>query len=235
MLSSLKKDYNALVVGGTGGIGAAITAKLQADPACASVVPLSRSSDPGIDFSEPTTLERAANALSSQGTEFHSLIIATGRLTTSQGVGPEKAFDHLTHETMTELFEVNAIGPALALKAFLPLMSRHERCLIATLSARVGSIGDNGLGGWISYRASKAALNQITHTAAIETRRRNDKSVCVALHPGTIPTGLSEPYARNRFTHSPEDCASNLLSVLNHLPPEKTGGFYDYAGKEIPW
>lgn len=235
MLSSLKQGYHALVVGGSGGIGSAIAARLKSDPQCAGVVALSRSSAPRIDFGNPSTLENAARELSARGTTYQCLIIATGALTTSGGAGPEKAFDQLTHETMTELFNVNTIGPALALKAFLPLISRRERCLVVTLSARVGSIGDNGLGGWISYRASKAALNQITRTAAIELKRRNDQSVCVALHPGTIPTRLSEPYARGRFTHSPDDCAHNLLSVLDLLSADQTGGFYDYAGKEIVW
>ncbi|MEO0914728.1 MAG: C factor, cell signaling protein, partial [Pseudomonadota bacterium] len=115
------------------------------------------------------------------------------------------------------------------------LLARDKRAVFATLSARVGSIGDNRIGGWISYRAAKAAQNQIVRTAAIEMRRRNRESIVVALHPGTVATALSEKYLGRHKSVSPEEAAGNLVRVLHGLTPEHSGGFFDYAGAEIVW
>ena len=235
MLKSLPSPYNAVVLGVPGGIGGAIYEKLSSDSNCEHAFAFSRQTDPAIDYARPETLKAAAKHVEGICGEVHLLIIATGILTAPDGSPPEKAFSHLSGSTMQDMFAVNATGPALALQALMPLLDRKYRTLTATLSARVGSVGDNKLGGWISYRASKAALNQITHTAAIELSRKNRQAVCVALHPGTIETDLSKPYAKNRFTHSTDACAENLLSVLDDLAPEASGGFYDYAGVEIAW
>ena len=235
MLSSISKPYKALIFGSTGGIGQAICSRLENDPDCAQVIGLSRKTDPAIDLTDPTSLEQAAEFVRQKHDEIDALIVATGVLMTNDGSGPEKAFSQIDADYSHQQFAINAIGPALVFKHFMPLLGRKGRKLVATLSARVGSIGDNGLGGWISYRASKAALNQITHTAAIELSRKNKESVCVALHPGTIETDLSRPLANGNFTHTPDECAENLLTVLNNLKPEQTGGFFDYSGESIVW
>ncbi len=235
MSSDRQTPYKAAVIGSTGGIGASVLRRLQDDPDCEIALGYSRSTTPAVDYDAPDTLESVAEDIRDKVGELNLLFIATGILTSPGNISPEKSFSELTPEALKAQFHVNAIGPALALKALMPLLPRNGYCRVGLLSARVGSIGDNSMGGWISYRASKAALNQIAHTAAIELHRRNSDSVCLALHPGTIPTPLSEPYARDRFTHSPDECAENLLRVLQEASPDQTGGFYDYDGKEIVW
>lgn len=225
--------YSALVIGASGGIGSSIAATLDADPACRAVIRLSRSGN-GLDLGSEQSVAAAAERLTSDGESFELIINASGVLEID-GTPPEKAFRNVKAETMQRAFAVNSTGAALALKYFMPLMARKRRSVFATLSARVGSIGDNRLGGWVSYRASKAALNQIVRCAAIEYERINPESVIVALHPGTIKTPLTEKYANGRYTASPEESASNLLGVLGGLSPKQTGGFFDYAGKEIEW
>lgn len=193
---------------------------------------MSRSTD-GLDLAEEESVEAASKKLA-DGEGFDLIFNACGILE-ANGAGPEKAFRDIEAEKMARAFAVNAIGAALAFKHFMPLLSRGGPSIFATLSARVGSISDNRLGGWMSYRASKAALNQIVRCAAIEETRRNRESVIVALHPGTIETPLTRNYARGRYTASPQEAAQNLLTVLMQLTPEQSGGFFDYAGKEIPW
>ena len=229
------EQLTAVILGATGGIGRELGHVLRRSAAIANLVELSRSTNPSIDYTRPATLADAAEQVRRQYGEINILLITTGILTSTNGAPPEKSFSQLTENALTSQFLINATGPALSLQAFLPLMPRTGYCRIGILSARVGSIGDNRLGGWIAYRAAKAALNQIIHTAAIELKRTNDQSVCVALHPGTIETELSEPYARGRYTHSQEDCAQNLLNVLGGLSPEQSGGFFDYDAKEIVW
>ncbi len=167
--------------------------------------------------------------------EGFDLVFNAAGVLEANGVAPEKAFRDLDAAAMMRAFAVNAAGTALAFKYFLPFLKRDGRTAFATLSARVGSVGDNRLGGWMSYRASKAALNQIVRCAAIEETRRNKDSVIVALHPGTIETPLTQKYAKGRYTASAETCAQNLLGVLQRLAPEQSGGFFDYAGEAIPW
>lgn len=225
--------YSALVIGASGGIGASLTAALKDDPACRTLTSLSRSKD-GLDISDEKSVGAAAEELHNGGANFNLIINASGILEVD-GAGPEKAFRDINAATMQQAFAVNSIGAALALKYFMPLMARKEKAVFATLSARVGSISDNRLGGWISYRASKAALNQIVRCAAIEYARTNKNSAIVALHPGTIKTPLTEKYARDRYTASPTEAATNLLDVMTNLTPEQSGGFFDYAGKEIAW
>jgi len=228
-----KSPYRALIIGASGGIGAALSDALQSDPGCAGVKTLSRSQG-GVDVTDEATLAAAADELQTSGDGFDVIINATGALEVG-GAGPEKTFRELDPETMTAAFRINSVGAALVLKHFAPLLRREQRSVFATLSARVGSIGDNRLGGWVSYRASKAALNQVVRCAAIEIARTNKKSVVVALHPGTIETALTRKYAKGRYTATPSECAQNLMAVLSSLSAEQSGGFFDYAGKEIPW
>lgn len=149
---------------------------------------------------------------------------------------PEKSWAQLDATQMVQAFAVNAIGPALLMKHFLPLLPTQGPACFASLSAKVGSIGDNRLGGWYSYRASKAALNQLVHTAAIELRRRAPQALCVALHPGTVHSALSQPFAKTGLTvRQPEVAAAELLATLARLTPQDSGGFFSYDGEVLPW
>ena len=137
---------------------------------------------------------------------------------------------------MAQVFAINAIGPALLMKHFLPLLARQGKAVFATLSAKVGSISDNRLGGWYTYRASKAALNQFVHTASIELARRHPAAICVALHPGTVQSALSAPFAKAGLdVRNPDEAASRLLNVLDGLQASDSGGFFNHDGQALPW
>jgi NAD(P)-dependent dehydrogenase (short-subunit alcohol dehydrogenase family) len=151
------------------------------------------------------------------------------------GVGPEKTLRAVTAEGLAAQFAVNAIGPALVMKHALRLMPRDRVAKLAVLSARVGSIGDNHLGGWYGYRAAKAALNQLLRCAAIEAARTHPQSVLVSLHPGTVETGLAPAQRAGHPAMAPEVAAGHLLSVLDRLGPADTGGFFDWKGEVVPW
>ena len=231
LLTSLDPGYSALVIGASGGIGHAIADCLEADPNCSNTVQLSRRDDQ-LDITDEESVRRAADCF--QAMSFDFIVCATGALTID-GVGPEKSIRQISQNAMMNQFAVNAIGPALLLKYFVPLLDRKKRVIFAFLSARVGSIGDNQLGGWISYRSSKAALNQIVHTAAIEVSRANPASVVVAIHPGSVATSLSDPFSSNHERSKPDDAARSVLQVLDGLQPANTGGFFDYDGSSIVW
>lgn len=231
LMPSLSVGYSALVIGASGGIGQAISRQLERDSNCAKVVRLSRRED-GFDVTDENSVSRAADMLKSE--EFDLIVCATGALTLD-GIGPEKSLRHISQSSMMAQFAVNAVGPALVLKHFVSLLARRERVIFAFLSARVGSIGDNALGGWISYRSSKAALNQIVHTAAIEVTRANPSSLLVAVHPGTVETQLSAPFSSGHKRFEPDDAASRILRMLDGLTPDLTGGFFAYDGTSIAW
>ena len=165
------------------------------------------------------------------------VIVASGVLTLEDGTGPERSFKHVQAESMAEVFALNTIGPALVAKHILPLLPRNEPTLFAVLSARVGSIGDNRIGGWHSYRASKAALNMLIRNYAIEMRRTHKQASIIGLHPGTVDSALSEPFQSNlpqgQLT-TPEDAAENLLTVLKSIGPQDSGKVFDWKGEEIP-
>lgn len=229
-MDSLPSGYRALVIGASGAIGAALAHELERDPACAGVVRLSR---PLIDLADPDTIARAAEGAGRYG-PFALVINAAGVLH-GPGFAPEKQLKDLDAAALAQVFAVNAIGPALLFKHFAPLLPAQGRCAMAMLSARVGSIGDNRLGGWYAYRASKAALNQIVRTAAIEIARKRPEAVVLALHPGTVATPLSAPFAAGRSTAAPEAAARALLDVIDRTEPAATGNFYAYDGQPIPW
>lgn len=217
----------ALVIGSSGGIGAALAAELAGR---AEVVGLSRRQD-GLDVTDEASI---AAALSRLEPPFHRIIVATGALEIG-GVAPEKALKALDGATMARHFALNATGPALVLKHALRLMPRDAECRFAALSARVGSIGDNRLGGWHAYRAAKAALNQLIHTAAIEIARSHPRAVVVCLHPGTVATAFTQKYQAQHPTVPPETAAQNLIAVLERLTPQQSGGFFDWQGDAVPW
>ncbi len=217
---------DTLLIGASGGIGAALSKALEPG----RLVTLSRSAD-GLDITDETSIKAAAARLTGP---FVRIIDATGALEID-GRGPEKSLSEVDPEAFARQFALNATGPALLLKHFAPLMASDGPTVFVSLSARVGSIGDNHLGGWYSYRAAKAALNQILRTASIEMRRHNRQSVVAALHPGTVATPLTQRYLGRHKSVAPEEAAQNLLAVIARLQPEHSGGFFDYAMQEIMW
>ena len=179
-------------------------------------------------------MERSASFVATHG-EVRLVIDATGFLHDEQQA-PEKSWRQLDAGRLARAFALNAIGPALIMKHVLPLLPRSGKAVFATLSARVGSIGDNRLGGWYAYRASKAALNQLMRTAAVELTRRAPEALCVALHPGTVATSLSAPFAATGLeVHTAAQAADHLLAVVDGLTADATGGFFDWRGQPVPW
>ena len=231
----------ALVIGAGGGLGAALvqTLSIPGEHGIDGVLCLGRSTQPAIDYSDEASLRNAAAWVAAQcaaeGAELRLLIVASGFLHGAAGQ-PERSWAQLDADYLSEVFRINAIGPALVMKHFLPLLPRQGRCVAGFVSAKVGSIGDNALGGWYGYRAAKAALNQLVKTAAIELKRRNPDALCVALHPGTVDTALSKPFAKAGLKlRSPDVAAKELLSVLAGLEPQQTGSLVDYQGNTLPW
>jgi NAD(P)-dependent dehydrogenase (short-subunit alcohol dehydrogenase family) len=221
-------EKNALIIGASGGIGQALTRALTARGyACTT---LSRSRD-GFDLTDEA---RCSEALTGLPGGYDRVFVASGALEIN-GATPEKTIRHLSAQALMDQFAVNAVGPALILKQAHHLLPRDRASVLAVLSARVGSIGDNRLGGWISYRAAKAAVNQIVHTAAIELARTHKQAVCVSLHPGTVQTEFTRKYVGRHPAVPAEDAARNLLNVMDALTPEQTGQFFDWAGKTVPW
>jgi NAD(P)-dependent dehydrogenase (short-subunit alcohol dehydrogenase family) len=237
---STPRFARAAVIGASGGIGAALAARLAEEGA--AVHALSRRGAAAderlrsarIDVEDEASVARAAEAVAAEG-PLTLAIVASGLLHDA-GIVPEKAFRQIESATMARYFAVNAIGPALVAKHFLPRMERGGRPVFAVLSARVGSIGDNRLGGWYGYRASKAALNMIVRTLAIELARTRPGTICVALHPGTVDTPLSRPFQRNvpegRLFNADES-AARLLDVLAGLEPGDSGGCFAWDGQRI--
>lgn len=229
-MTSLSPGYRAIVIGASGGIGSAIAEALAADPNCGELIRLSRRDD-GLDVTDEVSVAQAAERLEGP---FQLVFCATGGLTID-GVGPEKALRQISADTMMKQFALNALGTALVLKHFSPKLDRRNRSLMGFLSARVGSIGDNRLGGWISYRSAKAALNQIVRTAAVELARTHPETVLAALHPGTVATSLTEGYAAGHSRMPPAESADALLSVLDGLKSGHSGGFFAHDGSAIEW
>lgn len=227
-LSSFSPGLNAVVIGASGGIGAAFADLLEADPQVAQVTRLSRAT--GFDLTDPASIAAAAGALPAPP---DLVIVATGVLH-AEGLAPERDLKHLDAAAFARAFAVNATGPALVAQAFLPLLPKGQKTVFAALSARVGSISDNRLGGWHAYRASKAALNQLIRTLAIEQARKNPDSIVLALHPGTVDTGLSKPFQRNVKTlFSPAESAAHLLGVIDAATPAMSGRLFDWQGLEV--
>jgi NAD(P)-dependent dehydrogenase (short-subunit alcohol dehydrogenase family) len=234
----------AVVIGASGGIGSAFVEALCADSGFTHIFALSRSLQEFedsrvqslfIDLEDETSIANAALACARAG-PCHLLINAVGVLHGPADIKPEKALKELESAKMAKLFALNTIGPALVLKYFAPIMSRDGRAILATLSARVGSITDNQLGGWYTYRATKAALNQIIKTAAIELSIRRKHLICVGLHPGTVRSAMSEPFLANYKANdifSPDFAAQAMLDVLAALEPDDTGRVFAWDGVEI--
>jgi NAD(P)-dependent dehydrogenase (short-subunit alcohol dehydrogenase family) len=234
----------ALVVGG-GGIGAALVAALERrapglerlvtsrQPQAAPALPARRLQ---LDLASEASLARLAETLA-DGPALR-LVINTAGLLQGDGISPEKRLSQVSRQALETSFRVNAFGPLLLAQALEPLLPRQEPCQFASLSARVGSIGDNRLGGWYAYRAAKAAQNQLLRTLALEWRRRLPQACVSLLHPGTTATPLSQPFRANvpsQQLFSPAQAAEHLLDVLEGLTPEQSGGFWAWDGQPIPW
>ena len=231
---------HALVVGASGGLGAAFVSLLAADRRITHVTCWSRSGTPAtgaklsgarIDLMDEATVETAAGNLA----EVDLAIVATGLLHDSDH-GPEKTWRSIDPAAMRRVFEINTIGPAIVAKHVLPRLVRDRRAVFAMLSARVGSISDNRSGGWHSYRASKAALNQIIRCLSIELAVKRPQAICVGLHPGTVDTDLSRPFQSNvaeTRLFTADHAARCLLDVIDGLTPSQSGRLFDWAGMEI--
>lgn len=224
----------AIVIGASGGIGGAIANALEEEGVTVSRFARSMTDDGHIDLEDEASIIAAAAQIAG-GPAPDLVIVATGLLHDGER-GPEKAIDQLDPVWLARNFAVNAIGPTLVAKHLLPLMPRTGRTVFAALSARVGSISDNRMGGWYGYRASKAALNQLIRTLSVEHKRRNDRAIIVGLHPGTVDTPLSRPFQGNvrpggLFT--PDRAAVQLLDVIDGLKAPDTGKLFDWEGKEV--
>lgn len=238
----------AVVIGVAGGVGGALAQAMAAQGRYDAVVGIARRrpddwpEDPArpflaADITDEAQVADVARRVGSLGRPVR-IVVATGLLH-SKGVSPEKNLRMLDPDALTTLFRVNAVAPALIAKHLLPLTPRDRLSVFAALSARVGSISDNRLGGWYGYRASKAALNMLIATLAIEHRRSRPQGICVALHPGTVETRLSEPFRHGAANAAarlkPAECAKALIAVMDGLVPDDTGRFLAWDGRPIEW
>lgn len=234
----------AVVIGASGGIGSALARALAASGRYSTIHGISRTSRAAeseiryhnADIADEASVQQAAASI---GTDepVGLVIIASGLLHEAE-ILPEKALRMLDPAAMARLFAVNTIGPAIIAKHFVPLLPRQRRSIFAALSARVGSIEDNRLGGWYSYRASKAALNQVIRTLAIELKRTRPEAIALALHPGTVATDLSKPFRSDETYEglfSPDDAAANLLKVLDQATQEQSGALLAWDSSRIPY
>ena len=232
-LQSFGKNNVAIVFGSSGGIGAACKRELINSNSFSSVIAFSRDEN-GFDIKSESSIKDSINQINSKE-KIRLAIDATGFLQDNHQK-PEKTFKHFEKNLALHCFHINAIGPLLLMKNLFPHLPRKGKTVFATLSARVGSIGDNRSGGWYSYRASKAALNQFVRTAALELSRTHPEAICVALHPGTVKTDLSKPFLKeNNTAFAPDESAKQLLTVIDNLRNNATGGFFDWLGNNIPW
>ncbi|MGD2128647.1 MAG: SDR family oxidoreductase [Lysobacterales bacterium] len=244
-----------LVIGASRGIGLALVrAQLNDDQAARVIATFRPQRGPGelealadrhdhrllilpLEVTDDSSIEMFARRIGSLEGGFDIAVHAAGFLHEG-GIQPEKTLDHCDRHALRHLFEVNSIGPLMLARALLPLQSRQRRFTFAALSAMVGSIGDNRLGGWYGYRASKAALNQFLRTLANECRVRFPNAAILAVHPGTTDTGLSRPFQRNvprERLYAPETTAARILDVIGQPGQGPTGAFLNWDGTEIPW
>ena len=232
--TALAAGGKAVVFGAGGGIGGALMEVLRDSQRFTRVIGFSRHGHPAIDLLSEASLKEAAAFAAVEG-DIRLVVDATGFLH-DETHHPEKSWREIDPVRMARSFALNAIGPALIMKHMLPLLPREGKSVYASLSAKVGSIGDNHLGGWYSYRASKASLNQLIHTASIELRRQRPEAICVAFHPGTVDTRLAAPFRKAGLDlQSPKVAAERLIAAMEQLGVDDSGGFFDHGGKRIPW
>ncbi|OJI04121.1 SDR family NAD(P)-dependent oxidoreductase [Polynucleobacter sp. MWH-Adler-W8] len=231
-MSILPNPFSALVIGASGTIGSHFVKLLESDTSCSRVIGIHRNSDHAIDYSQPETIEASASSLAELG-PFQLIINTIGVLHSEQWM-PEKKLDDLNSAQLAEMFNTNTIGPALTIKHFSKVLD-PKHGVMATLSAKVGSIEDNRLGGWYSYRASKAALNMIIKTASIEFARTKPNIALIALHPGTVKSGLSQPFRGQQIGRDPLEAVTDMFNVLANVNKEDSGSFLTYSGEKLPW
>lgn len=230
-MNSLGYGYRALVIGASGALGTAFCELLNEDPRCSFVRELGRNSAPGLDLEKPDSIASAAAELAEEAP--YQLILHAAGLLHREDIKPEKSYTSIEADALQAIFQVNTLGPALILRHFLPLLD--PRGAMAVLSAKVGSIGDNRLGGWYAYRASKAALNMLIKTAAIELARTRPQTRLLSLHPGTVISGLSQPFKGASAARPASLAARELLSLIDRLAPADSGDFFAYNGERLPW
>ncbi|MGV0962750.1 MAG: SDR family NAD(P)-dependent oxidoreductase [Polynucleobacter sp.] len=231
-MSLIPNSFRVLVIGSSGTIGSAFMELLKQHPACMKVIGIHRNSANPIDYQDLSTIESAAKGLSDEA-PFQIIINTIGILHSADWM-PEKRLDDLNAEQLQMLMKINAIGPGLTIKHFSKLLD-PVNSVMATLSAKVGSIEDNRLGGWYSYRASKAALNMLIKTASIEFARTKPNTALVALHPGTVNSHLSKPFKGEQIGRPSLDAVQDMLNVLLSLTKEDSGTFISYSGERLPW
>lgn len=245
LLESFDRPVNAVVVGASGGIGAAVLELLDHCPNVTNILALSRKpvtegqkiKSMTIDLMDEGTIKDASAYAKAEMGCVDLVFVATGILheVTEQ---PEKTFRNLSVDWISRVFAINATGPMMVAKNFVPLFSRQGKTVFASISAKVGSISDNGLGGWYGYRASKAALNQFTKTLSIEVARKHSDAVCLALHPGTVDTGLSAPFQAgvpDGHLFTPEYSANRMLQVIDQATTADTGKLVAWDGEVLPY
>lgn len=255
-LPSPDRPINALVNGASRGIGLAFVEALLSEPSVLNVFATSRHSSEhdtlgtiaadanarlclvDMDVTREASVATAAAGVREVVDQIDFIINCAGLLHDGAQMRPEKRLAEVSVTNMERSFAVNAIGPLLIAKHFQNLLPQRQRAIFANLSARVGSIGDNRLGGWYGYRASKAAQNMVTRNLSIELRRNARGIICVALHPGTVDTALSRPFQDRvppQRLFSPAIAARQLLAVIGKLEPADNGCFFDWDGRPVPW
>lgn len=238
-------DQSAVVFGASGGIGNALVRRLAQSGEYSAVYAGARGAVPDLPDSvtgfrfDLTDEASIAAAASSFAVPPALVIVASGILhDPGSGIAPEKSWRMIDPAALAQVLAINTIGPALIAKHLLPLLPRDRRTVFAALSARVGSISDNRLGGWHAYRASKAALNMLVANFGIELARSHPRAIAAALHPGTVSSALSAPFRQSTPDNplfSPDEAAQHLLGVIDRLTPADSGGLFAWDGQRLLW
>ena len=232
----MNKNNLAIIIGNTGSIGSALMNELHKQN-FKHVIGLGKSTNPRLDLLDESSIEQSANFIKEKNIPVSLIFDATGILhEKNSNQMPEKTYKNINYNFMKKNFEINVMGPALIMKYFLPLLDQTNKSIFATLSAKVGSISDNRYGGWYSYRASKAALNQMIKTASIELKSKNKHAICLAIHPGTVTSKLSEPFQKSDLKiQSAEESAKHIFHILFNSQHEDSGSFLSWDGSKISW
>ena len=232
-INFLPKESSAIVIGANGGIGQAILNVIKSDFAFKNIYSFSRKSDISFNYYSEKSIKEIADYIITKAEDIRLIINCTGFLYDEEYF-PEKSIKDINLEHMKKSFYINSIGPTLIMKYFYPFLPKDGKFIFANLSAKVGSISDNNLGGWFSYRSSKAALNQLVKCMSIELYRKNKESICVSIHPGTVDTNLSKPFKKHGLkVRTPNVAAKDIMNVLSSLNVSHNGKFIDYKSKEI--